>query len=61
MPTSSAVYTLGFLLIVAGLAYAAHLAGLSTPWVVAGVVVLLGVFLLRLSRKGPPRDPTSFR
>lgn len=58
MPTSSLLYTFGFLLVVGGLAYAAHLAGLSTPWIVAGVIVLIGIFLLRLARK--PQKPSNF-
>jgi len=58
MPTSSILYTFGFLLIVGGLAYGAHLAGMPTPWIVAGVIVLIGIFLLRLARK--PQKPSDF-
>jgi hypothetical protein len=57
MPTSSILYTFGFLLVVGGLAYAAHLAGLPSPWIIAGVIVLIGIFLLRLARK--PQKPSN--
>lgn len=60
MSQSSIIYTVGFLLVVAGLAYGAHLAGAPGPWIVVGVIVLLGIFIIRLSRKAPPPSPPTY-
>jgi hypothetical protein len=38
-----ALYLIGFLIFVGGLAYAASLAGLSATWITVGVVILLGI------------------
>ena len=40
------IYLIGFLVLVAGLAMGAHLAGLPTAWIGAGGVVLLGAGIL---------------
>lgn len=60
MSQSSVLYTLGFILVVSGLAYGAHLAGAPSPWIIVGVIVLLGIFIIRLSRKTPPTNPPSY-
>jgi hypothetical protein len=59
MSQSSIIYTVGFLLVVGGLAYGASLAGIPAPWIIVGVVVLVGIFIIRLSRKSPPTPPPS--
>lgn len=38
-----ALYVIGFLLFIGGLAYAAHLAGLGSTWIAVGVLTLLGI------------------
>jgi hypothetical protein len=38
-----AIYIGGFIVLIIGLAYGASLAGLSTQWIVVGVLVLLGM------------------
>jgi hypothetical protein len=57
MPRNVGLYLLGFLLVVVGLALAAHLAGVPTPWIVAGAIVLAGFAVLRASRRTPPSGP----
>jgi hypothetical protein len=37
------LYIVGFLIFVGGLAYAAHLAGLSQTWIMVGVIILIGL------------------
>ena len=56
-----ALYSLlGFLVLTAGLAMAAHLAGVPTAWIGAGGVVMLGLGILMAvtktrQRETPPR------
>jgi hypothetical protein len=38
-----ALYLIGFILFVGGLAYAASLAGISATWIAIGVITLLGI------------------
>lgn len=40
---SFALYVIGFILFVGGLAYGAHLAGLAPMWIGVGVLTLLGI------------------
>ena len=54
------VFLVGFLILTAGLAMAAHLAGVPTAWIGAGGVVMLGVGILMAvtktrQRETPPR------
>ena len=44
---SFGLYAIGFALVIVGLAYAAHLLHLPTHWIAAGVIVLLGVGILK--------------
>ena len=41
--SSLAIFIIGFVILIAGLAYGASLAGLSTQWIVVGVLVLMGL------------------
>lgn len=43
---TSVVYLIGFLIVIAGLAYGAVLAGLPAVWVGVGVVVLVGIAIM---------------
>ena len=59
--SSLSVYLLGFLVLTAGLAMAAHLAGVPTAWIGAGGVVALGLGILLAvtktrRREGSPPD-----
>ncbi len=54
---SNAIYIIGYIVVIAGLAYAASLAGLSVEWIIAGVIVLAGVGLLKLAKRGRSTRP----
>jgi len=44
---SLGIYLVGFRLVIVGLGYAATILHVATQWIVVGVVVLLGVALLK--------------
>ena len=44
--SSTAAYLLGFIVLTAGLAMGAHLAGVPAAWIGAGGIVMLGVGIL---------------
>ena len=56
--SSFALYLVGILIVAAGLAYGAHLAGLAPQWIAVGVIVLVGIGMVmavsRTRRKDPP-------
>lgn len=54
---SFAIYLAGFLILIGGLAYGAYLAGLSTQWIVVGVLVLLGLGIARGAIRTRQKDP----
>ncbi|MGN7727044.1 hypothetical protein ACTJIL_14665 [Luteimonas sp. 22616] len=55
--SSFALYLVGMLVIIGGLAYGASLAGLSTQWIAVGAVVLLGIGIVAGVSKTRRRDP----
>ena len=55
--SSFALYLVGMLVLIGGLAYGASLAGLSTQWIAVGVVVLLGIGVVTAVSKTRRRDP----
>lgn len=55
--SSFALYLIGMLIIIGGLAYGASLAGLATQWIMVGVVVLLGIGIVAGVSKTRRRDP----
>jgi hypothetical protein len=57
MPSTSAAYLVGYLIVIAGLAYAAHLAHVPTAWIGAGVLVLLGIGVLKMVTKTTTKAP----
>jgi len=40
---SFALYLIGFIVFIGGLAYAAHIAGLAPVWIMVGAITLLGI------------------
>jgi hypothetical protein len=58
MSSQFGAYLIGFIILVVGLAFAAHLAGVPSAWIGAGVIVLIGLGVLRgvtkTQRKAPP-------
>ena len=55
--SSFAIYLVGMLVLIGGLAYGASLAGLSTHWIAVGVVVLLGIGIVTAVSKTTTKDP----
>jgi hypothetical protein len=56
---SFGLYLLGTVVVIAGLAYAAHLAHVPAPWIVAGAVVIAGLGILGGVKSTRMKDPPS--
>ena len=56
---SFGIYFIGFLIVIAGLAYGAMLLHIHTLWISVGVVVLLGIALASGARTTRQKDPAS--
>lgn len=62
---STAVYVIGFIVLLAGLAWAATILGVPSIWITIGVVVVAGVALIGMAgnlretetRPREPREP----
>jgi hypothetical protein len=54
-----AIYLVGFLVIVGGLAYGAFLAGVPPTWIVVGVICLIGLGILSAVKKTQPVTRTT--
>ena len=56
--SSFGIYIIGFILLIAGLAYGATLLGVPPVWIGVGVVVLIGIGIMsgvsRTKRPDPP-------
>lgn len=55
------LYVVGFVIVIAGLAYGAHLLGVPPVWIGTGVVILLGIAVVKgvsstRDRESPPSD-----
>lgn len=46
MTTKIALYVVGLIVLIAGLAYAASLAGLPQRWIIAGSIIVAGIGLV---------------
>ncbi len=55
--SSFALYMIGMVVVIGGLAYGAFLGGLATHWIVVGAVVLLGLGVLGAVKHTKPKDP----
>lgn len=56
--SSLAIYIIGFVVLIAGLAYGANLAGLAPQWIAVGVLVLLGLAIATGVTRTRQRDPS---
>jgi uncharacterized membrane protein YiaA len=54
-------YLIGFVILIAGLALAAHLLNVPGWWIVAGVIVMIGIGVLAATTRTKQRDPTARR
>ena len=55
--SSFGTYLLGFVILIVGLAIAAHLLTVPTTWIVVGVIILLGIGVLMATTRGKMKDP----
>jgi positive regulator of sigma E activity len=54
---SFALYIVGFIVLIIGLAWGAHLAHVPQQWIAVGAVVLIGLGLLKAVTHTRQRDP----
>jgi hypothetical protein len=59
MSMNFAIYLIGTLLVVAGLAYAAAQLGVSQVWIIAGALVVLGLGVMAGIVKTRQKEPSS--
>jgi len=55
--SSFASYLIGFVILIIGLAVAAHLLGAPTMWIVVGAIVLIGIAIMTATTRTLTRDP----
>jgi uncharacterized membrane protein len=54
---SFGLYSIGFLLMIGGLIYGAHLLHVPAHWIVVGAIVLLGLGVLTGAKATRQKDP----
>lgn len=61
--SSFAIYLIGFIILIVGLAVAASLLNVPTMWIAVGVIVLIGIGVLsgvsHTKRRDPPDPPSA--
>jgi len=55
--SSLAIYLVGMVVLIGGLAYGASLAGLATQWIAVGAIVLLGIGIVTAVSRTRSKDP----
>jgi peptidoglycan/LPS O-acetylase OafA/YrhL len=55
--SSFSTYLIGFIILIIGLAVAAHLLGAPTMWIVVGAIVLVGIAIMTATTRTRTRDP----
>ena len=53
-----AIFIIGFLIVIGGLAYGANLAGMSPQWIGVGVAVLAGIAVVMGVTKTRTKEPS---
>ena len=53
-----ATYLVGFIILILGLALAAYLLNVPPLWIVAGVIVMIGIGVLTATTRTKQRDPS---
>jgi hypothetical protein len=56
--SSLAIYIVGFIILVGGLAYGANLAGLAPQWIAVGAIVLIGMGIVMGVTRTRQKDPS---
>jgi hypothetical protein len=54
---SFGIYSIGFLILIAGVAYLAHLMHISGPYILATVIILIGAGILTAVQNTRGKDP----
>ena len=57
--SSFATYLIGFIILIAGLGFAAYLLNVPATWIGVGVVVLIGIGVLSATSRTKMRDPST--
>jgi hypothetical protein len=52
------LYAMGFVIVIAGMIWAACLVHMPTHWIIVGLIVLLGVGILSAVKTTRQKDPT---
>jgi|FLYL01.1.fsa_nt_gi hypothetical protein len=55
--SSFAIYIVGYIIFLAGLAYGASLLGIDRQWIVVGLIVLIGIGIFTGATSTRRRDP----
>ena len=55
--SSFTTYVIGFVIIIVGLAVAAHLVDVPTLWIAVGVIVALGIGIVTATSRTKMKDP----
>jgi hypothetical protein len=53
---SFGIYSIGFAILIGGLAYGAHLAHMPTRWIAVGAIVLVGIGILSAVKATRQKD-----
>ena len=56
--SSLSIFIVGFVIVIAGLAYGANLAGMPPQWIAVGAVVLAGIGIVMGVSKTRMKDPS---
>jgi hypothetical protein len=56
---SFGIYAAGFAIMIAGLAYAAHLVHMPVHWILVGAVVMIGIGILSAVKATRQKDPAN--
>ncbi len=56
--SSLAIFIIGFVILIGGLAYGASMAGLAPQWIAVGVAVLMGIGVVMGVSKTRMKDPS---
>jgi hypothetical protein len=54
---SFGLYSIGFVIVIAGLVYAAHLMHMPAQWIAVGAIVLIGIGILSGVKATRQKDP----
>lgn len=54
---SYALYILGFIILIAGLALAAQALGVPNTWIVIGIIIVVGIAVISIASNMQERNP----